>query len=317
MESITSAGLATRSDPLAERRARARVFMRWAALAGMVLVLLVTTSSAFLRVRAAGLGCDDWPACYGPGHVERVQAQPGARFLHRISATAAGACVIAIIAMALVDPRRMRRELMLGLALLCITAFLAVLGRTGTGARLPAVALGNVLGGLAMLLLFLQVASMPSSTSGSDGRASLAARFALVAVLAQAALGVLTSASWSGAACPGLAGCTSMPGASDWSAFNPWRFAAGSALVNMTHRAAAALVLAAVTLLAWRLRRLDRVLCNALALLLVVQIGLGMTLVTHGLPIVAAVAHNLLAALLLLAVALAQLRLEGGERALI
>ena len=38
--------------------------LRAAALGGVLVVLLVTTSSAFLRLRALGLGCEDWPACY-------------------------------------------------------------------------------------------------------------------------------------------------------------------------------------------------------------------------------------------------------------
>lgn len=311
MDSITGDRLHPRIDPLADKRARARMLVRWAALVGIVLVLVVTTSSAFLRVRAAGLGCEDWPACYGPTYIERMQAQPAARLVHRLSASAAGACVIAIIALALVDARGMRRELILGVALLAVTAFLAVLGRSGANLRIPAVALGNVLGGFALLLLFLRVASTPPSASGAAGKASLSARIALIAVLVQIALGVLTSASWSGAVCPGVDGCAALLGGADWRAFDPWRFAAGSALVHMTHRAASVLVLLAVTLLVWRLRRRDRALCNVLALLLVVQIGLGMTMVTQGLPIVAAVAHNLCAALVLLAVARAQQRLRS------
>lgn len=311
MDSITGDRSRTRIDSYADKRARAQRLMRWAALAGIVLVLLVTTSSAFMRVRAAGLGCEDWPACYGPAYIERVQAHPAARLVHRLSATAAGACVIAILALALVDARRMRRELTLGVALLMVTAFLAVLGRTGISLRIPAVALGNVLGGFAMLVLFLHVALKPGPYA-SSGKSSRLARLALLTVVAQVALGVFTSASWSGAVCPGVEGCAALLEGADWRAFDPWRFAAASPLVHMTHRGASVIVLLAVTLLVWQLRRRDRALCNVLAMLLVAQIGLGMTLVTQSLPIVAAVAHNLCAALLLLAIEQAAHRLRGA-----
>lgn len=311
MDSLTDLAASAGAGAAADKRARARALIRWAALAGVVLVLLVTTSSAYLRLRTAGLGCEEWPACYGPGYSERVQVQPAARLVHRLSATAAGACVIAIIALALVDPRRMRRELLLAFALLGVTAFLAVLGRTGMSLRVPAVALGNVLGGFAMLIFFLRVALMrPPGATGSTA-SHVAARVALAAVFVQVALGVLTSASWSGAACAGLDACASMPAGADWRAFDPFRFAAASPLVHMTHRVASVGVALAVTLFVWQLRPRDRLACNLLALLLVAQIVVGMTLVARDLPLVAAVAHNVLAGALVLAIAFGQQRLHA------
>ena len=39
--------------------------LRRIALAALLLILAVTTLSAYMRLANAGLGCADWPACYG------------------------------------------------------------------------------------------------------------------------------------------------------------------------------------------------------------------------------------------------------------
>jgi cytochrome c oxidase assembly protein subunit 15 len=291
--------------------ARLRAATRAIALAGLLMVLLVTTSSAFLRVRAAGLGCSDWPACYGPQHTAIAEQQPGARLLHRISATLAGAAVVAIAVLALMRPRELRRELLLALLMLAVTAFLAALGRATPGARVPAVALGNVLGGMSMaaLLAWVALGQRPRVAGAPIARA--VAAITLVALFAQIGLGVLTSASWSGLACPALPSCTDGAGnfPADWSALNPWRLAAGSATVHMAHRAASLIVLLAVSVLAWVLGPGHPRLRLVLATLVLVQLALGAHLVLGALPLATAIAHNAIASFLLLAVVTAHHRL--------
>ena len=39
--------------------------MRSLVLAALVLVLVIITTSAYIRLSQTGLGCADWPACYG------------------------------------------------------------------------------------------------------------------------------------------------------------------------------------------------------------------------------------------------------------
>ncbi|HEX7383311.1 MAG TPA: COX15/CtaA family protein, partial [Burkholderiaceae bacterium] len=126
-------------------------------------------------------------------------------------------------------------------------------------------------------------------------------------VLMQAALGGLVSAGYAGLACPGLA-CDAhgVP----WSALDPWREpvlgAAGNvagARLQLVHRAGALVVVALLVplaLLAWRARRRGAAL--ALLGLLALQCALGVALVLGRLPLPAALAHNLAAVLLLLAV---------------
>ena len=128
----------------------------------LLLLLAVTCLSAYMRHRAAGLGCAPWPACYGQG--ERVAATPGAvvvggqaltvaRAAHRITATLALLLVIAMVAIAFNARPALRREGRLAQALLALAVLLALLGLFTPGARLPVVAMANLLGGLLMLAL--------------------------------------------------------------------------------------------------------------------------------------------------------------------
>lgn len=291
--------------------------LRLTALVGVIVVLLVTGSSAFLRLRGLGLGCEDWPACYAlPAAAQPAAGTSGARILHRLAASLAGATVIAIGLIALGRARDFRRELAITAGMLVLVAGLAVLGRATPGATVPAVALGNLLGGLLLAALLGWLAlGRPRDTGTARGWAYLASCCALSLAFAQIGLGVLTSASHSGLACTALPGCTAtgFPGA--WSAadLNPWRPAAPSASLHMAHRAGALASAAAVALVAWGLRRRARGLAALLGLLLAAQIALGLALVLQALPLPLAVLHNVGAALLLLALVAAHHRVVSAQ----
>jgi len=284
--------------------------IRWVALAGVLVVLLVTTTSAYLRVTAAGLGCEDWPACYG--HQAATAAQPTgfARATHRISATLAGTAVLAIGFLVLGEPRRFRSQLKITGVLLLITAGLAFLGRATPGASVPAVAMGNVLGGMLMASLLWWLAL--GSAAGRPWAARVLYWVALLLVFTQIALGVLTSASYSGLACSSLPSCTAegFPGA--WSAceLNPWTTATGRASAHMAHRVVALAAAAAALAVALK-RDTDRRSRAALLGVLALQLLTGVLLVALSLPLALAVAHNLCAVLLLLALVAA---LHGSAR---
>jgi cytochrome c oxidase assembly protein subunit 15 len=296
--------------------------IRWLAAAGVLVVLLVTTTSALLRVSTAGLGCEDWPACYGreaTGPGDRAQPPRLVRFLHRVGASAAGAVVLGIGLLAVTQPRRHRRELSFFAVLAVLTLGLATLGRATPGALVPAVAMGNVLGGMLMASLLAWLA-LGERSGNAHAPAWLPRLCGLALVLAFVAvgLGVMTSASYSGLACPGLPLCTTQGGIAEWSAadLHPWRTAAGSPSIHMAHRGAALLAGAVTLVLAWNLGRLGgagRRLRNLLLVALALQFLLGAGLVTLGLPLPVAVLHNLGAALLLLTLVAAQHRVAGGS----
>lgn len=289
------------------------VRLRRMAMIGLLLILAVTTLSAYMRLANAGLGCADWPACYGAAlRAPAVTASLSetsvalARMLHRLAAMAVLVLALVMVATAVSARPRFRREGGLAMALVAIAIGLAVLGRYSAGAKLPIIAIGNVLGGFAMVVTSFAAWRGPSAGT----RWSMPAMSLMVLLVAQIVLGVLVSASYSGLSCTGFPECGGTVDLS-WSLLDPTRvpqFDAGTPIhpeggfAHMLHRGLAALVtLAALAtgVTAWRDGRRRAAL--ALAALLVLQIGLGVTLVLATLPFAAALLHNFVAALMLLA----------------
>jgi heme a synthase len=297
---------------------RVRLLRRMALLCA-ALVLVITSLSAFLRLTQAGLGCADWPQCYGRALAAQQQGMPVAtdgaratalaRLAHRVAASAALLLIVVMAMTCLATRPAWWRAGRLALALLALALLLALLGRFSSGARVPAVAIGNLLGGFLMLALAWRLVrdTAPHSAAAAPPLRSLA-RLCIVLLLAQIALGGLVSAGLAGRACPELlAGCTTS--GLSWQALDPWReplldtarpgHTAG-ALLQQVHRLGALLVvglLLPLGLAAWRRgpRRAGGVLLGLLAL----QLALGAGLVVRDLPLALALGHNLVAALLL------------------
>jgi cytochrome c oxidase assembly protein subunit 15 len=296
---------------------RHREVLRRLALLCALLVLVVTSASALLRQAKAGLACDDRAACYaqdlrrlqqGLAPADEAQTTLAAvRLAHRVAASAV--LLLGLTMLMIAVGARLRREIVLTLLLLALAAFLAVLGLRSSAARVPAVVLGNLLGGFVMLAVCVRLARR--AAPGPRDALRAAARLAAALVVLQAALGALTSASYAGLSCTGWGGCdlAEVGRGADWRALNPWRepvlnetapFNPGGALVHTLHRVAGvavAGVLGAVGLLA--LRRGRRLAGGALLALVAAQLGVGLALAAFALPIGLAIAHNVLAALLL------------------
>jgi heme a synthase len=284
--------------------------LRALAIACAVLVLAITTLSAFIRLSRAGLGCQPWPQCYGQqasGAEERAlpavtPAVAAARVAHRITAVAALLLIIGMVMSTLAGVPMRWREGRLALALLGLALFLAILGRLGADSRLPAVVLGNLLAGLAMFAVSCRLVAASAGRSLQSGVSRGWLATALLLVLAQIALGGLVSAAQAGLSCPQLLACDPAPGS--WQALNPWREPASDpgtagALLHFLHRAGSLLlaaVLVPLGILAWRRARATAAL---LLVLLAAQVLSGASLVLLGLPLAAALVHNVLAALLL------------------
>jgi cytochrome c oxidase assembly protein subunit 15 len=195
---------------------------------------------------------------------------------------------------------------------LALVLFLAVLGRWTAGAKVPAVALGNLLGGFLLFALCVRLALVGRSPGRADDLSASARRwrrFAVAVVVLQVALGGLVSSSLAGLSCPSLQDCA-LPAPIAWEALNPWHVPRvdsltwpinpEGAIAQLLHRLAAlmvAVVVAIAALLLWRCgwRRTASILLGLLA----VQFSLGILLVLSGLPLAMAVTHNLLAAALL------------------
>ena len=296
--------------------------VRRLALLCAVLVLVVVSLSAYMRQTKAGLGCADWPNCYGQslrqlqhgvalGIDEQVN-HATARLVHRIAAVTVLLLVIVMVYVCFGVRPVLRAEGAMALALLGLALFLAVLGRWSSGARVPAVAMGNLLGGFAMLALSVRLTLAGRPPNSTRGRFWVA--LAATLVIIQVALGGLVSASFSGLSCTaGWADCLQAAGSADWATFNPWRepvIAAApqlnpsGALTQVLHRGLAfALLVPVVVLIALGRCRLKIAVVFLCALAL--QMAIGLALSQGSLTIALALLHNALAAALLVLLVLA------------
>lgn len=323
--------------PAASPELRRLVLLKRMATLCAVLILAITSISAYLRLSSVGLGCADWPQCYGQnlrqaqqGSAAKVAksaaesaATTGARMVHRVVAVAALLLII-VMAMACFTAKPVLwRAGWMALGLLALALFLAVLGRWSSGARVPAVAIGNLLGGFAMLALCWRLRQEVSGATQSAPVADTAlpsgqtrmrawAWLGVGVLLCQIALGGLVSAGYASLSCTGLPGCGAGLSADITAAsLDPWReavFAAtakppanpAGASAHMAHRygtLASLLVLLPLGLAALRggRRRTGWLILT----LLVVQIELGLLMVALSLPLGGALAHNLIGTLLL------------------
>lgn len=282
------------------------------------LMAMVLMLSAYLRLSGAGLGCADWPACYGQGFADpAVAKQPHtpARLAHRLTATSLSLVVLAISFMAW--RRRAHTPSQWGIVLLALglTLFLSVLGIWTPGTRLPAVVLGNLLGGMALLgvLWWLSLASRRHGATVADTRFRSAVWIGVILLFVQIGLGGLVSANFAATACSRFPACgANWFDAWSWAAFNPWRElvlqSAGTiaipfdaAAIHVTHRVTAVaidfyLLWLGITAVTSGAARHGKTLVG----LCFLQAFLGIAAVKFAHPLAVVLMHNALAALLLL-----------------
>lgn len=305
----------------AQAAARRVAFVRRMALACALLVLAITCLSAYIRLAKAGLSCADWPACYGQSLRELQAGAPplsgegaataAARLAHRIVASTALLLVLAMLAACLSARPVPWREAGGAAALVVLALLLALLGRWSSDARVPAVAIGNLVGGFAMLALSVQLALRPAA--GLPPRWRRAAWLATGLVFVQVALGALASASFSATSCPaGLGQCVAAARELPWSALSPWREpqlaavapinAAGALALAIHWLLGMALALALVPLALAALRAGRRAAGALLLAALGLAVALGWTMASQGATLALALAHNVAAAAALVAV---------------
>ena len=288
--------------------------MRWIVFAAWLLVLIIITTSAYIRLSQAGFGCADWPSCYGrsltPAAGQLIPEQSPlfwARALHRVAASAAG-MLMALVVFVGWDSLQGAGARLAAAVSFALAAFLAWLGLM-TPSSLPAVSLGNLLGGMAMVASLWWLHMRGRGRSSNSDRALL--WIASAALVVQFVLGGLIGARHAALACTTLPACagTWWPESVDWRLFDPFfsssdldvSFARLDALV-MAHRYGAILVAAALCLLSVKaLRRGARAAARGRLLLgmLGLQLLLGAGMVLAGFPLLLVLMHNLGAALLL------------------
>lgn len=311
--------------------------MKKLVLFSLGLALVVIILGAYTRLTDAGLGCPDWPGCYGhltvPLSEEKVAAANAAyperpveafkawnEMIHRYFAGTLGLCILAISILAVVrrEPSQPKK---LPVFLLGLVIFQSALGMwTVTLNLLPVVVMGHLLGGFTVLsclfLLYLRLGRRGEiEARRHDAVVPSFAIIGIVILVAQIALGGWTSANYAALACTDFPVCEG-----DWAArldfagaFSVpeavnYEFGAHDYAERMTmhivHRVGAVITFIYLAWLALRLMRKYsgnmKTAGVVLLLVLSVQVALGISNVALSLPLFIAVAHNAVAACLLL-----------------
>jgi cytochrome c oxidase assembly protein subunit 15 len=327
---------------------RYRLFRRLA-LAGVVLAFGVVVLGAWVRLSAAGLGCPDWPGCYGHLSVDTAAANVDAineafphrpfeyhkaikEMVHRYFASSLGLLILVLAGLAIANRRDPQQPLILPIVLVGLVILQGLLGMwTVTLLLKPLIVVLHLLGGLATLSLLAWLAmAKPASQAAVPKSLQTVATTALVVLALQIALGGWTSSNYAALACPDFPTCQNSlwPHMDVREAFVLWRGLGidyeGGVLdhparvaIHFMHRlgaVVAALMLGFASIAAMRLgaTRGVRIAGAVLGAVLVCQLILGPLMVIRALPLALATAHNAVAALLLLAVVALNRSLRPG-----
>lgn len=287
-------------------------------LVTLALTFVVVVVGAYVRLSDAGLGCPDWPLCYGqplPGDIADRDALAKAwkEMGHRYLAGTLGVLILMITLLAW----RTRKYPWLVSAMLALVIFQATLGAwTVTMMLKPAIVTAHLLGGMAILALLAWLVLAQYSYSPLPRMQELRApsAIALAALVVQIALGGWVSSNYAALACPDLPLChgEAVPAMDFANAFHVVRELGqtpdGDLLklealtaIHWCHRVFAVVVVGLVGWAAFSAFKVMKALGILIAGLLLLQFALGIANVAFSLPLPLAAAHNAGAALLLLA----------------
>ncbi|CAJ0692566.1 COX15/CtaA family protein [Ralstonia mannitolilytica] len=291
---------------------------------------------SFTRLTDSGLGCPDWPGCYGTSspfharddiHAAQLAMPSGPvtwmkawiEMTHRYFAMAVGVLIITLVVVAWVKRRELKQSPWYATAVLALVCVQGAFGAWTVTLKLqPAIVVTHLLLGMSLLAALIWLGCKNDAPRQVEERAAslrAAAVVGLVLLIVQIALGGWVSTNYAVLACTDFPLCNGqwVPPMDFAHGFTFWRqlgrtaggeFISHDALVaiHWTHRVFAVVVLSYLAWFGLRAQRIDGMgrVATVLLIVLAVQLGTGLSNIVLGWPLLAAVAHNGGAAMLLL-----------------
>ena len=291
---------------------------------------------SFTRLTDSGLGCPDWPGCYGHSNphaaMEPIRAAETAlpsgpvtfakawiEMIHRYFAMAVGVLIITLMVLAWVKRKELKQSPWFATGVLLLVCVQGAFGAFTVTMKLqPVIVVTHLLLGMSLLAALIWLGSRndpPHPVAPQAGALRWPARAALLLLVIQIFLGGWVSTNYAVLACTDFPLCNGqlVPEMDFAHGFTLWRqlgmTAAGDYIphaalvaIHWVHRCFAVVVLGYLAWFGLRARRLEglggasRWLLAALAL----QLATGLSNIVLDWPLVAAVLHNGGAAVLLL-----------------
>jgi len=312
------------------------------ALIATTLALFVVVLGAYVRLSDAGLGCPDWPGCYGhvgvPESEDKIAAANEAyperpvepakawkEMIHRYFASTLGLLIIILAVIGWRNKKNIGQQYRLPIFLVGLVIFQGLLGMWTVTVKLnPTIVMLHLMGGLTTLSLlwwvtlrqskmFVGGSSYPSQLKPFSGIVVIGT----IIVVIQLFLGGWTSSNYAALVCTDFPTCQGylIPPTDFKEAFNLWRgteinFEFGvldntaRMTIHFVHRVGALVTFLYIGWLAFKLLKSEVLSLKNLGLILLIvlvaQVSLGIANVLLSLPLLVAVAHNGVGALLLL-----------------
>jgi len=320
-------------------------------LIGVILTLCVVVLGAYVRLTDAGLGCPDWPGCYGTLTVPQSEAaiataqsafpqsavvvgKAWREMAHRYLAGALGLIVLAIFLLGWQAKREIKCSPWTPSFLLLLITFQALLGMwTVTMLLKPAIVSAHLLGGMSTLAILTWLAHRHwghySANFVKSSRLRFAIRLALLILFMQIFLGGWTSTNYAALACTDFPTCHGVwwPEMDFKDAFHMVRELGQSAnggilslasitAIQWAHRLGALITFIYLGILSFNILNYWQLKQLAVILFAVIciQIFIGISNLLLHLPLVLAVAHNFTAGILVIILVTLNSKITGSNK---
>ncbi|MDQ8038883.1 MAG: COX15/CtaA family protein [Rickettsiella sp.] len=301
-----------------------------------LLAFIVILLGATTRLKDAGLGCPDWPGCYGKAIVPHQltstifanhtinQNKAWIEMVHRYAAATLILLCFATFILILHKRKLPHQPVKTAFLLLVLLFLQGLLGKWTVTLQLhPIIVLSHLLGGISLLsllwILLLRLSPfLRTSHDCKEKKTRYWAIISLIIVLIQIMLGGWTSSNYAAFICPDFPRCQGQwwPTMNFSEAFHLWlnankNFEGGllssnaRTAIQIVHRIGAIITTASIIFLSYKLKKLNahktlQIISNLLIICLALQITFGILNVIWLLPLPVAIAHNGVAVCLLL-----------------